>query len=278
MPYYLPMHTLYEVNAFTANGKGGNPAGVVLHADNLSEQHMQLIATQAGFAETAFVSMHKNATRELRFFTQTNEVDLCGHATIASWALMYQRGELPAGDYTQQTKAGLLRIAIMKNGLVFMEQNPARFYEEVPVSAISPLVGVPDDAFHDALKPQIVSTGIRDLFVPVKKKAILAQLLPDLPEIKKFSIRHNISGLHFFALLEDNDSIASTRNFAPRDGIDEEAATGTSNGALLCYLAKQSLIPEKEMYRIEQGEVMGQLSYIYGKFVDEIVWVGGAAA
>jgi len=178
------MHTLHEVNAFTADGKNGNPAGVVLHADDLSEQQMQLIATQAGFAETAFVSMHKNATRELRFFTQTNEVDLCGHATIASWALMHQKGELPAGDYTQQTKASLLRVAIMEDGLVFMEQNPARFYEEVPVSVISPLVGIRNDAFHDVLKPQIVSTGIRDLFVPVKEKAILARLLPDLPEIK----------------------------------------------------------------------------------------------
>jgi PhzF family phenazine biosynthesis protein len=271
------MHTLFEVNAFTANGENGNPAGVVLHAGDLGKRQMQSIATHAGFAETAFVCMHKNATRQLRFFTQTNEVDLCGHATIAAWALMHQKGELPAGDYTQQTKAGLLRIAIMKSGLVFMEQNPARFYGGIPMSSISALVGVHDDVFHDSLKPQIVSTGIRDLLVPVREKAILFQLLPDLPEIKKFSIKHDISGLHFFALLEDNESIASTRNFAPRDGIDEEAATGTSNGALLCYLAKESRLPEKEIYRIEQGEAMDRLSYIYGKFVDDVVWIGGAA-
>ncbi len=270
-------HTLYEVNAFTANGENGNPAGVVLHADDLSEQQMQVIATQAGFAETAFVSMHKDATRELRFFTQTNGINLCGHATIASWALMHEKGELPAGDYTQQTKAGLLGIAIMESGLVFMEQNPASFYEEVPTSTISPLVGVNNDVFHDTLKPQIASTGIRDLFIPVKEKAVLDQLVPDLPEIKKFSIEHDISGLHFFALLENCESIASTRNFAPADDIDEEAATGTSNGALLCYLREQGLLSKQEVYRIEQGESMGRLSYIYGKFVDDIIWVGGAA-
>lgn len=270
-------HVLYEVNAFTADGENGNPAGVVLHADDLSEQQMQAIAAQAGFAETAFVGMHKDATRELRFFTQTNEVDLCGHATIASWALMYQKGELPAGDYTQQTKVGLLHVTIMASGLVFMEQKPASFYEEVSVSTIPPLVGVDDDVLNDGLKPRIVSTGIRDLFISVRDKLVLDQLVPDLERIAEFSRQHSISGLHFFALLEGSKSIASTRNFAPADGIDEEAATGTSNGALLCYLKKEGRLPAQEVYRIEQGESMGQLSYIYGKFVDDIVWVGGAA-
>jgi PhzF family phenazine biosynthesis protein len=164
------LHTLYEVSAFTANGANGNPAGVVLHADNLNDQQMQSVAARAGFAETAFVSKCEDATRQLRFFTQTNEVDLCGHATIASWSLMHQKGELPTGDYRQQTKAGLLGVAIIESDLVFMAQNPASFYEELPVSVISSLVGVNDDVFHDNLKPQIVSTGIRDLLIPVKRE------------------------------------------------------------------------------------------------------------
>lgn len=271
------LRTLYEINAFTANGENGNPAGVVLHADDLNEQQMQSIATRAGFAETAFVSEHENATRELRFFTQTNEVDLCGHATIAAWSLMHQKGQLPMGEYTQQTRAGSLGVTIMESGLVFMEQNAATFYNEVPVSVIAPLVRIGESNFHDSLRPQIVSTGIRDLLIPVKEKAVLGQLVPDLQRIAAFSSQHNISGLHFFGLLKDNESVASARNFAPADGIDEEAATGTSNGALLCYLKMKGLLPDKKIYRIEQGESMGRLSYIYGKFVDTIVCVGGAA-
>jgi PhzF family phenazine biosynthesis protein len=152
-------HTLYEVNAFTANDENGNPAGVVLHADDLREQQMQAIATQAGFAETAFVSMSKSATRELRFFTRTNEVDLCGHATIASWSLMHQKEESPAGEYTQHTKAGLLGVTIMQSGLVFMEQNPATFYEEIPISAISPLVDVGKSSLKLNLKMLSGSIG-----------------------------------------------------------------------------------------------------------------------
>jgi PhzF family phenazine biosynthesis protein len=269
---------IYEVNAFAANGKNGNPAGVVLHADTLDDRQMQTIATQAGFAETAFVFTHENADRELRFFTQTNEVDLCGHATIASWSLMYQKGEVSAGSYTQLTKAGILGVTVMESGMVFMEQNPVTFYEEIPASAVAPLVNIAGSDFHRDLKPQIVSTGIRDLFVPVKEKVILDRLSPKFDMIADFSRQHDISGLHFFALLEDEEPVASTRNFAPADGIDEEAATGTSNGALLCYLKRQGLLPEQEIYRLEQGESMGRLSYIYGKFVDDIVWVGGDAA
>lgn len=139
------------------------------------------------------------------------------------------------------------------------------------------LVGISDDALQGSLEPQIVSTGIRDLFVPVEEKAVLTQLAPDFPAIAAFSRRHAISGLHFFALLDSGESVASARNFAPADGINEEAATGTSNGALLCYLKKKGFLPEKEIYRIEQGESMGRLSYIYGKFVDDVVWVGGTA-
>jgi predicted PhzF superfamily epimerase YddE/YHI9 len=92
------------------------------------------------------------------------------------------------------------------------------------------------------------------------------------------SKRHKVSGLHVFGLLENAGSIARTRNFAPADGIDEEAATGTSNGALLCYLKAYEELQPQDIYRIEQGEAMRKPSYIYGRFQNDIVWVGGNAA
>lgn len=273
MPY-----TLYEVNAFTANGRSGNPAGVVLDADGLTEQDMQALATEAGFAETAFVRAHDQATYELRFFTQTNEVDICGHATIAAWSLMHQKGLLDAGEYTQQTLAGLLRISVLNSGLVFMQQNKADLYEKVPVSEILSLVEADKAMFPETLKPQIVSTGIRDLLIPVSDKAVLGQLVPNLEKIAEFSRECRISGLHFFSIPDgETESVASARNFAPADGIDEEAATGTANGALLCYLKRYNRLPGQEIYRIEQGENMGRLSYIFGKFVSDTVWIGGEA-
>jgi PhzF family phenazine biosynthesis protein len=265
------------VNAFTAGGKNGNPAGVVLNAGTFSDEQLLKVAAKLGFSETAFVSPSKEAEYELRFFTPTNEVDLCGHATIATWSLMHQKGLCPAGNFTQQTKAGLLGLTIARDGLVYMEQKKAEFYEYILPASIAPLLGIAENKFHDRLKPQIVSTGIRDLLVPLKDKKTLAELRVDLGTIAHFSRQQNISGLHIFGLLQDGESIASCRNFAPADGIDEEAATGTSNGALLCYLQTYGELKEQATYRIEQGESMGRLSYIYGKFVQDIVWIGGEA-
>jgi PhzF family phenazine biosynthesis protein len=263
------------VNAFTADGKNGNPAGVVLDTDQLSEAQMLRTAAELGFSETAFVSKSAVATCRLRFFTPTNEVNLCGHATIAAWSLMYKKGLLAAGSYTQETRAGLLGISIADNGLVFMEQSKAEFSEEIPTALVAPLLGIAQDDFSALLKPQIVSTGIRDLLVPLATKATILSIQPDLTAITRFSRQHGISGLHVFTLLSDEGSIASARNFAPADGIDEEAATGTSNGALLCYLRQNGLLAGQKLYRIEQGESMGSLSFIYGKFVKDTVWIGG---
>jgi PhzF family phenazine biosynthesis protein len=277
------LHTLYEVHAFTANGEGGNPAGVLLNADDLNEAQMQAIAANVGFSETAFVKtvaesedVDQKADYELRFFTPGKEVNLCGHATIATWSLMREKGRIVAGDYTQKTRAGLLGVAVMDSGLVFMEQNEAELFEEIPTSVVAPLLGLEEDEFHATLRPRIVSTGMRDLIVPLRDKRSLLRAQPDRDAIITFSDQHTISGLHVFSLCPDGGSVADARNFAPADDIDEESATGTSNGALLCYLRQNGQLPRREIYRINQGENMG-LSFVFGKFVDNVVWIGGEA-
>jgi PhzF family phenazine biosynthesis protein len=269
---------IYVVNAFTARGKNGNPAGVMLQADGLDEQDMLAIAAKAGLSETAFISRSDHATRKVRFFTPTTEVDLCGHATIATWSLLHKLGEISAGTYTQETKAGLLKVTIHNDGLVFMEQTAAVFFDEIKPAEIADMLDSKAGDFHRSLRPQIVSTGIKDLLVPVIDKSVLGRLRPNLNAIADFSRRHDISGFHVVALLEDEQSVASARNFAPADGIPEECATGTSKGALLCYLKKEGILSGQDVYRIEQGEAMGQLSYIYGTFENGTVWVGGEAA
>jgi PhzF family phenazine biosynthesis protein len=268
---------LYIVNAFTADGENGNPAGVMLDADGLDERKMLAVAANVGLTETAFVSKSDHVTRKVRFFTPTTEVDLCGHATIATWSLLHELGQLSAGTYTQETKAGLLEVTIQDDGLVFMEQTEAAFFDEIEPAEIADMLGIKTRSFHASLRPQIVSTGIKDLLVPTIDKSVLAKLRPNLDAIAAFSRRHNISAFHVFSLLGDDQSLASARNFAPADGIAEECATGTSNGALLCYLKNKSALPERNIYRFEQGEAMGRLSYIYGTFRESVVWIGGKA-
>ena len=79
---------IYRISALKYNNMGGNPAGVVLDADLLSESDMPTIAKEVGYSETAFIMKSLNADFKVRFFTPVAEVDLCGHATIASFNLL----------------------------------------------------------------------------------------------------------------------------------------------------------------------------------------------
>lgn len=266
---------VYVVSAFTAHGAGGNKAGVVLDAGKLSDNQMLRIANALGFSETAFVSASQSATQKVRFFTPTEEVDLCGHATIAAWSLLHRLGLKP-GTYSQETPAGTFGVLINDDGTVFMQQAPPRFLEKVLPGEIAPCFGMRADSFQGTLEPRIVTTGLKDLMVPVATKRVLNALQPDYEKIAALSERLDITGLHVFTLHAAGSLIASVRNFAPRVGINEESATGTSNGALLCYLKDHGRLTGQPEYCVEQGETLGNRSFVRGKFIEGGIWVGGS--
>lgn len=139
--------TVYIANAFTANGEHGNPAGVVLDAQDLDESQMLDIAQQVGLSETAFVSESDDADKRVRFFTPTEEVDLCGHATIATWSLLKSLGRISNGEYTQQAMAGVLGISV-QDDVTFMEQAQAVFSEIVSADEVAFLLGIEVDDLH----------------------------------------------------------------------------------------------------------------------------------
>jgi PhzF family phenazine biosynthesis protein len=108
-----------------------------------------------------------------------------------------------------------------------------------------------------------------------KSEAVLSSMKPNFTAITDLSRELGVIGLHVFCVLEGSGSTVAARNFAPLVGIDEESATGTANGAMLSYLIKNKAIPKKDHYRVEQGRAMDNLSYIYGKVIDDKVWIGG---
>jgi len=266
-----------EVNAFTAGVNGGNGAGVVFDADNMSSEEMLVVAAKVGFSETAFVSSSVRATHKIRFFTPTEEVDLCGHATVATWSLMLQLGKHQPGIYSQETLAGILGVTISEDGLVFMQQKEPMFFDMVDIKELSQALGIGENDYHEQLKPQIVSTGLKDILVPIKDEAILSLLAPNFEALTELSKKYAVIGLHVFCLIDNQPSVAAARNFAPLVGIPEESATGTSNGALLCYLREHGALRTGACHRIEQGRAMHKLSYIYGKFENNSIWIGGHA-
>src|SRR5688500_9274310 len=97
---------IYIVNAFVKDRNGGNPAGVVLNADELSAKQKQKIATDLGLSETAFVSLSDRADFLLEFYTPNKQIPHCGHATIGTFSLMDQLGMISKDDMLMQTIAG----------------------------------------------------------------------------------------------------------------------------------------------------------------------------
>lgn len=255
---------VYCLNSFTHNNLGGNPAGVVLNADNLTPQQMRYIATQVGYSETAFVSADVECDFNVRFFTPNHEVDFCGHATLATFSLLFQKEMIAAQEYTQQTKAGKLKVKVAADALVSMEQTLPQYLDVVESKEVAELLNIPDALFATTNLPcEVISTGLADVIIPVPL-GILDSIDPDLDKISRFSEKYNAVGIHLFELAPapknisettSNNITASCRNFAPLFGIPEESATGSACGALACYLDKHKVI-DSNHYIFEQGKMM----------------------
>lgn len=243
------------------NGSGGNRAGVVLDDFVFDSSAKIALAASLGYSETVFLSDSRKADFKLEYFTPKGEVPLCGHATIASFVALRNLGRLQKSEYMIETAAGLLKVWIDADGLVFMEQNRPSFFDIIQNERL-------DKCFHplslDGRFPaRVVSTGLRDIIMPVSSSNALKIMVPDFKAISVLSEEMKCIGIHCFALIAsdiDNALTAICRNFAPLYGINEEAATGTSNCALACYLHNLGIRPPR--YVFEQGHNLSSVSRI----------------
>lgn len=256
---------LYTVDAFTDVPLGGNPAGVALFQDKLpDEAEMRRVAAQVGYSETAFLRRIAPDRFEVRYFTPVEEVALCGHATVGSFSLLLQKGLIEGGrTYIAQTGAGDIRVDIGA-GLVWLDMAVPKELgqlSDADASALLSMYGLEEGAFG-TLHPAMVDTGLPDIMMPLANPALLAALKPDMEAISALSKRLNVTGVHAFALASDG---VHCRNFAPLYGIDEESATGTSNGALTYYLYRRGLVQPDATNLFIQGEAMGKPSKIYSR-------------
>lgn len=266
--------SVYVASAFSKNHTGGNKAGVVFLEHTLTVIQKMAIAKQLGFAETAFISKSETADYKFEYFTPKEEVDLCGHATIASFTILMHRNKLFKDCYTIETNSGILGITI-KNDLIFMEQTKPIFYGVLSPNKFSDCFDV--TIIDNKYPIQIISTGLKDILIPINDETQLHALHPNFEKIKELSQYYDVVGMHLFTF---NDDRIICRNFAPHYDINEEAATGTSNAALACYLYTQLHLP-KEVYVFEQGYSLHSPSEILVKLATdsnneiENVYVGG---
>jgi PhzF family phenazine biosynthesis protein len=252
--------TVQILNAFTENDQGGNPAGVVLHADALSHENKLAIAQKVGLSETAFVSRSKTADFKLDFYTPTKQIAHCGHATIAAFSYLKQLGLLKGNSSSKETIDGNRKIEI-QGDLAFMEQLAPTYVDPVErENDILNSLGLTKEDLLPNAPIQVVNTGNSFLLIPVKDVKTLEDITPHFDAIENISEAYDLIGYYVFTTDATAAEIdATTRMFAPRYGILEEAATGMAAGPLASYLF-DVLHLKKTNFKIQQGKYMSMPS------------------
>lgn len=250
--------TVRIVNAFTANGGGGNPAGIVLDADHLSTAEKQAVAAGVGLSETAFVSHSDIAGFKLDFFTPTRQIAHCGHATIATFSYLHQQGLIGSGKTSKETIDGVREIELTEDGMAFMEQSAPVFTaisETSEEKKILQSLGITAADLRPDAPIMQVNTGNSFLIVPLATTEGLAELSPNLEAINRISEARDLIGYYLFTQEAGTGFDATSRMFAPRYGIEEESATGMAAGPLGCYLF-EVLKMKGPAFHIQQGRFM----------------------
>lgn len=211
----------FQVNAFTDEIFSGNPAGVCILQEPKNETWMQKVACELNMAETSFL-YKKGDGFNLRWFTPLVEIELCGHATLASAHILWEKGYLKPGDEAEfYTKGGIL-TADRRDGWIEMNfpSEPAR--KVSTPNFIAKALGV---------IPKYVGKNRFDYLVEVDSEESLRKLRPDLSLIKKIPVR----GIIVTSLARAKGYDFVSRFFAPAVGIDEDHVTGSAHCSLGPY-------------------------------------------
>lgn len=266
----------FVLDAFTNHPFGGNPAGVVLlDGDTFPKESLMLqIAAELRYSETAFIRRLSNKEFTIRYFTPTAEVELCGHATIASFFLLYHEG-LASSRCLCHTLAGDLSVEAGEKVMMQMA-TPSIVATLEENGEIYKALGVGD--YRPNLPVQIAYSGLPDLMIQIQDVATLHALQPDMDAIAAITKKHNAVSFHVFAFADDGYT-AHVRDFAPLYGVPEESATGTANAALTYYLRQNGYIDAEAECAFLQGEAMGRPSTVATRIrKDGTIYVGGTAA
>ena len=271
----------YVMDAFSTRVFGGNQAGVALPERELPDARMQQVAAEFKHSETAFVRVEKDGSVTLRYFTPAGEVELCGHATVASFALLRQLGRIGDGDVTAHTRAGELSVTV-QGGTVWMDMAKPRLLRELGEDewdAFYEAYGLTTADRPEGLTPAIVSTGLADVMLPVRDHDTLMRAVQNEAAVTALSKKYDVTGVHMFCLGDGCTAYCS--NYAPLYDIPEECATGTSNGALTYYLYLRGIVQPGQENVFLQGEHMNRLSEIRSRLYEQDgavnVRVGGSA-
>lgn len=245
-----------EVYAFTGRPGHGNRAGVVLMAGALDDSQMQDLASFIDAPETVFVTRLSPGAAQVRYFTPTQEIGFCGHATVALGLRLAQEGHLHPGEpFALDTLAGRVHLRLAEDAGPDVQvwfQTPPLEVRSLPGglrSELAEALGLDVRALHRGLPLAAAQAGGWSAFVPLLDRLFLEGLEPDLPRIASLCEALGVLSVYAYAPLGVGRFAA--RDFAPLVGIPEDPVTGSAGGALVGLLAAGGHLP------VRGGEVFG---------------------
>ncbi len=253
-------YKIFQIDAFATKSFEGNPAGVTFGED-FSDEEMQLISKEMNLSETAFLTSSEKADYKLRWFTPQVEVDLCGHATIASLHFLKELNKIKnRKKITFETRSGVLNCPVEDE--YYMMEIPVPQIErfeccrEEIISALNiERISIPDEY-------EFILVNNAYLYIYCDSLEALKNTQPNFSELLQVGNKNGFKAAVIFTLETfDKESFAHSRFFAPAYGINEDPVTGSANGPLIIVLKELGLLnkDENEITKtFEQGDIIGR--------------------
>jgi PhzF family phenazine biosynthesis protein len=246
---------LYIIDAFTDRQFSGNPAAVCPLPDWIDDDILQSIASENNLSETAFFVEEREGFR-LRWFTPKLEVNLCGHATLATAFVLFEHLKYEGSEIRFETRSGLLTVK--KDGDLLVMDFPARR---------SVLVDAPELLVQGlGKKPSAVFQTMETYMAVYESEADILSVQPDFGLIGKLEMRRVI------ITAKGSDSDFVSRFFAPKAGVPEDPVTGSAHCTLIPYWAEK--LGKTSLYAVQISRRRGEL---YCRLKDDRVEIGGKA-
>lgn len=261
---------LNRISAFSYNNSGGNPAGVVICDDFPSDLNMLNTAKEVGYSETAFLKKIDEGWR-IRYFAPELEIPFCGHATIASTAVLGESfGE---GNYKLYLNEGDIDVSVCKSDKgVYTStlQSPRTQSYEAPEIYAEEIL----NAFNLTKKDVNLSfpirfafAGAKHIIIILKEHEKLKTMHYDFESLKSVMDKESLTTVSL--LWQESSNLFHARNPFPTGGIYEDAATGAAAAALAGYL-RDIKYNGNNTFKIIQGEDMGCTSHLSVEYTNEI--------
>jgi PhzF family phenazine biosynthesis protein len=284
----VPDPSVHLVHVFTDGPGGGNPAPIVLDAQDMSDDAMREVARRYGH-ESGFVIPAPDDTGAdfaLRFWVPNHEMTMCGHATVGAVWLLDRLGLLIKNRVRVHTLSGIVEAVIANAGTdhasveVSQPAGHVEVIDDLTLRAeIATVLGIPAATFTDAPILNARTSRVKTL-IPILSVEELDGLTPDFSRVRDLCDRIGSTGLYPYAF-NPEPGVVDARQFPQSSGYPEDAATGIAAAALAYGLLELGSVPSSDPLQIRQGRAMGRPSRITVRFEHEGgsisgCWIGGS--